>query len=165
MPEIGILFPVPLQERAIAQIFKPPTAIRHCSLKNFTANSQQYITRRHTAELAVCSKIRCCDRLRKIDRGGPVNNNSPPFQKRGKIIQQLVCPINGFLRAASPLSAHVAVLWHLCIQCRFSRRNMTVICPPDNYMLQGIPLIPTIYNRFHLYPVPVTKTLQRPSFT
>ena len=86
MTKIGILIPVLLHQRPVAQIFKPATAIRHRRLKNFRTDREQNIPGRHAPKLALRVEIRRGGWQRKIRWRRAVNAHAAFGQQIGKII-------------------------------------------------------------------------------
>lgn len=146
VPELRVLVEIPLHERAVVQILEPAAAVGHGCFQHLGANGQQYIAGRHTAKLAVSVEIRRGGRQRMVDTGGAVHTHAALLQHACKVIEQLVRAVDGFLRAAAPLAAHIAVFGHFCIQRRFFGWDVAIVGTAHNYMLQRIPLIPAVYD-------------------
>ena len=96
---------------------------------------------------AACSRTGCrCEspvssagRMIEARSGGRRGRHGLPTGL-AKASSKFVGAVDRFLRAAAPLAAHVAVLGHLGVQRGFLRRDVAVVSPADNHMLQADPI-------------------------
>ena len=84
-------------------------------------------------------------RLRKVDRGGPVDPNASGSQRVGKLVEQFVALFDRLCRPHAVLAAHVGVFRNLGVQCRLRRRNVAAGRYTDNYVLERVPFVPAAY--------------------
>jgi hypothetical protein len=77
-----------------------------------------------------------------VDAGGTVDADAAGFELAREGVEQLIGAVDGFLRTAPPLAAHVAVLGDFGVERGFFGGNVAIICAAHDDVAQGVPFVP-----------------------
>ena len=131
-------------------MLEPAAPVGHGGFKHLMADGEQQIAGGHAAEHRLLDPVGSLHGLTEIQRGGAVDSHPTAFEDPGEVVELLVRLVRHVSRIGAILAQGIVLLWPVPLDCDLRGLHHRPVGPPDDDVLQGIPLVPRAHNRFRM---------------